>query len=79
MTDLPASFTAIAVRARDHHDGSWVELDDAPMTLKEARCGERKGLLVMAQRRDAELDVIVVKAARDVPKKVLDWRRKGDA
>jgi len=81
MTDPSAltTFTAIAVRAIGSDD--WIELDDAPMTLKEADRLHKQGVLVKAIRFDRRLGVeqVVVKAARDVPKKVLDWRRKGDA
>jgi hypothetical protein len=79
MTDPSAltSFTPIAVRAIGGE--LWIELDDGPMTLKEADRLHKQGVLVKAIRRVGEMEQVVVKAARDVPKKVLDWRRKGDA
>ena len=57
----------------------WVELDDASVSLQSARSMERRGLLIMAQRREPDRDVVVVKLPAHPPAKILEWRSKRDA
>ena len=82
MTSLLVTFTAIAARAIGSTD--WIELDDAPMTLKEASRLEKRGLIIKAQRRVITggvaqgVEQVVVKRAENPPGKVLQWRRKGE-